>query len=183
VIIAAYCAFKGFDFYSQYAKDVWGWTEVQSAALSAFSTWMRPMAAIGAGFLADRLSSSRVIIGCFLLTGSAYLSFIFITPDQAMIWLLWAGVLMSCLGMFGLRGIYFALLEESQVPPHMTGTAVGVASFVGFTPEIFMPLLGGWLIDWAAGGVTGYVVLFSFLFVMSAVGIAATMGLRRLHKS
>jgi nitrate/nitrite transporter NarK len=182
VIIAAYCTFKGIDYYSQYASDVWGWSDVRSAGLSAFSSWMRPVAAIGAGLLADRFSSSRVVIGCFVLTGTAYISFIFTTPREATLWLLWANVLVSCLGLFALRGIYFALLEESQVPRHMTGTAVGVVSFIGYTPEIFMPLLGGWLIDRWSGELTGYNVLFFFLGIMSIVGIVATVALRRLHR-
>jgi nitrate/nitrite transporter NarK len=182
VIIAAYCTFKGIDYYSQYASDVWGWSDVRSAGLSAFSSWMRPIAAIGAGLLADRLSSSRVVIGCFVLTVAAYISLILTTPAEVTIWLLWANVMISCLGLFALRGIYFALLEESQVPRYMTGTAVGVISFIGYTPEIFMPLLGGWLLDRWSGEITGYNVLFSFLGLMSIVGIVATVMLRRLHR-
>lgn len=181
VIIAAYCTFKGIDYYSQYASDVWNWSDVKSAGLSAFSSWMRPIAAAGAGLLADRSSSSKVVIGCFVLTASAYVSFIFVTPADVTLWLLWANVMISCLGLFALRGIYFALLEESRVPWHMTGTAVGVVSFIGYTPEIFMPLLGGWLIDNWSGGVTGYNLLFGFLGLMSLVGISATVMLRRLH--
>jgi predicted MFS family arabinose efflux permease len=182
VIIAAYSTFKGIDYYSQYASDVWGWSDVRSAGLSAFSSWMRPLAAIGAGILADRLTSSRVVVGCFVLTGTAYLSFILTPPAEFTIWLLWANVMISCLGLFALRGIYFALLEESRVPRHMTGTAVGVVSFIGYTPEILMPLLGGFLIDHWAGGVTGYNVLFAVLGMMSALGITATVMLRRLRK-
>ncbi len=182
IIVAAYCTYKGIDYYSQYAKDIWGWSEVDSAGLSAFSTWMRPLAAIGAGLFADRLSSSRVVIGCFLLTAIAYTSFLFATPAATTGWLLGTNVLISCAGIFALRGIYFALLEESQIPLIMTGTAVGVVSFIGYTPEIFMPLLGGWLIDHWSGGETGYQVLFVFLGLMSAVGIAATLALRRYHR-
>ena len=182
VIIAAYCTFKGIDFYSQYAKDIWDWSDVRSAGLSAFSSWMRPVAAIGAGLLADRMNSSRVVMGCFLLTGGTYISFICTSPIEAAIWLLWVNVLISCLGLFALRGIYYALLEESEIPLQMTGTAVGVVSFIGYTPEIFMPLLGGWLIDRWSGEATGYHLLFSFLFGASLVGIDATLILRRLHR-
>jgi len=182
VIIAAYCTFKGTDYYSQYASDVWGWSDVRSAGLSAFSSWMRPVAAIGAGMLADRASSSRVVIGCFVLTGTAYVSFLVTTPADVTVWLLWTNVMVSCLGLFALRGIYFALLEESRVPRSVTGTAVGVVSFIGYTPEIFMPPLGGWLIDRWSGGATGYTVLFSFLCLMSVVGISATAVLRRRNR-
>jgi len=179
VIISAYCTFKGIDYYSQYASDILGWSDVNAARLSAFSSWMRPVAAIGAGLMADRLSASRVVIGCFLLTTVAYLSFLLPTPGASSTLLLWANVLISCLGLFALRGIYFALLEESNVPRRMTGTAVGVISFIGYTPEIFMPLLGGVLIDRWSGGVTGYHVLFAFLATMSVLGIIATLLLRR----
>ena len=182
VIIAAYCTFKGIDYYSQYASDVWAWSDVRSAGLSAFSSWMRPIAAVGAGLLADRWTASRVAIGCFVLTGAAYVGFIFASPAEVTVWLLWVNVLVSCLGLFALRGIYFALLEESRVPWYTTGTAVGVVSFIGYTPEIFMPLLGGWLIDRWSGGATGYNVLFSFLGLMSLVGISATVILRRLNR-
>jgi len=181
IIVAAYCTYKGVDFYSQYAKDVWQWSEVSSARLSAWSTWMRPLAALAAGLVADRLSASRVVIGAFLLTGTAYVSFMLLVPTRPLIWLLWATVLVSCIGLFALRGIYFALLEASDTPLRVTGTAVGVISFVGYTPEIFMPLLGGWLIDRWGGAVTGYNWLFAFLCTMSFVGIAAALLLRRLN--
>lgn len=181
IIVGAYCVYKGGDFYSQYARDIWGWSDVHAARLSALSVWTRPAAAIGAGLIADRLTSARVIIGCFVLTGLAYISFIFTPPSDSLTWLLWANVLATCTGMFALRGIYFALLEESSVPPEMTGTAVGVVSFIGYTPEIFMPLLGGWLIDLWAGGITGYQALFAFLGVMSVVSIVAACILRRVH--
>lgn len=182
IIICAYCVYKGGDYYSQYARDVWGWSDVHAARIAALSVWVRPIAAVGAGLIADRLTSTRVIIGCFVLTGLTYISFILTPPNESMAWLLWGNVLASCTGMFALRGIYFALLEESNIPPEMTGTAVGVVSFIGYTPEIFMPQLGGRLIDHWEGGITGYQVLFAFLCFMSVLSIVATIALRRVHR-
>jgi nitrate/nitrite transporter NarK len=182
IIICAYCVYKGGDFYSQYARDVWGWSDVHAARISALTVWVRPIAAVGAGLIADRLSSSRVIISCFVLTGLTYISLVLTPPDQSLTWLLWANVLASCTGMFALRGIYFALLEESKIPTEMTGTAVGVVSFIGYTPEVFMPYLGGRLIDHWDCGITGYQVLFSFLCVVSVVSILTTIVLRRLNR-
>ena len=181
IIIGAYCVYKGGDFYSQFARDVWGQSDVHAARISALSVWVRPVAAVGAGLIADRISSSRVIIGCFALTAVTYISFILTPPTESMIWLLWGNVLATCTGMFALRGIYYALLEESSIPRQMTGTAVGVIAFIGYTPEIFMPLLGGALIDHWSGGMTGYQVLFAFLCLVSAMSILATLILRKLN--
>ncbi len=180
VIIGAYCAFKGIDYFSQYARDIWGWSPVDSAGLSAYSSWMRPLAAVAAGFCADLWTSSSTVIAAFVLTAAAAVSLLWITPAESTIWLLWATILIGSLGIFALRGIYFALLQESRVPMYVTGTAVGVVSFIGYTPEIFMPLLGGMLIDHWNGEITGYHVLFCVLLGASVMGVAATIALRRL---
>ncbi len=181
VIIGAYCTFKGIDYYSQYARDLWGWSDVDAAGLSAFSSWMRPIAAIAAGFCADRWKPSSTVVAAFGLTALASASVATMTPGGSPAALLWAIILIGCLGIFALRGIYFALLQESGVPVAVTGTAVGVVSFIGYTPEIFMPLIGGLLIDQWDGTVRGYRVLFSILVAASVIGIVASLALRRHH--
>ena len=182
IIIGAYCVYKGGDYYSLFARDVWGWSDAHAARISALSVWVRPVAAIGAGLLADRFSSSRVIAGCFVLTGLTYVSFIVTPPGASTTMILWANVLATCTGMFAFRGIYYALLEESSISPTMTGTAVGVIAFIGYTPEIFMPLLGGTLIDHWSGSLTGYQVLFGFLCAISILGMFAAILLRRMNE-
>ena len=196
VIIGAYCTFKGIDYYSQYAKDIWGWSDVEASTLSTLSTWVRPIATVAAGLIADRFRPSRTVIAAFVLVAIASMSMCFLKPTLSgdslgvigegvggsPLWLLWATIMVGCVGIFALRGIYFALLEESQVPLQVTGTAVGVVSFIGYTPEIFMPVLGGVLIDRWDGGITGYQVFFGILVVACLVGLAAACCLRLLPK-
>jgi MFS family permease len=177
VIVGAYCTFKGVDYYSQYARDIWGWSDVEASTLSTASTWMRPIATVAAGFLADRFQPSRTVIGAFVIAAIASFSMAVMAPSSPA-WLLWGTILVGCLGIFALRGIYFALLEESKVPLHVTGTAVGVVSFIGYTPEIFMPIIGGVLIDRWDGGITGYQILFALLVLACFVGIFAAWALR-----
>ena len=43
--------------------------------------------------------------------------------------------------------LYFAILEEGAVPAAVTGTATGIVSIIGYTPDIFVPLAGGYLLD------------------------------------
>ena len=77
------------------------------------------------------------------------------------------------LAVFALRGIYFALLEDGGVPTAVTGTAAGVVSAIGFTPDVFMPLIGGVLLD-AYPGVAGYQILYGFIAVLCAAGAVTT---------
>lgn len=60
-----------------------------------------------------------------------------------LVWVLWTNVLAGSLVMFGLRALYYALFEEGGVPASLTGTAVGIVSVVGYTPDIFVNYFGG----------------------------------------
>ena len=78
------------------------------------------------------------------------------------------------LATFAMRGIYFALLEEGGIPLAVTGTATGVVSTIGFTPDIFMPLLGGYLRD-NYPGAEGHQYFFLTTAAICGVGLAASL--------
>jgi MFS family permease len=185
VIICAYTAFKGTDFFSRYAVTAYGLTPTEAAFVVTVSTWIRPVAAIGAGLLADwYFTSSRVILWCFVVLVFVFASFALTTPSAplAAAGILWVNVSVSCVAVFALRGIYFALLEETAIPQHMTGMAVGVVSFLGYTPDIFVSVVGGWLIGlWPANPLIGFQVFFWLLAGASFIGGLTAIGLRRLE--
>lgn len=182
VIIAAYSAFKMIDNYGIFAEDAYGLSRTTSAKLIANISFVRVGAALGAGWVADKCLGVRATIQiCFGLVIVAYAMFLFVTPSPQLVWLLVVNMVVSCLGFFALRGIYFALLEESGTPRELTGTAVGIISFVGFTPEIFMGPLTGWLIREARGSgdvLVGYHQIFWILTVLSGCGVLAAFALR-----
>jgi MFS transporter, GlpU family, inner membrane protein len=182
VIIAAYSAFKMIDNYGLYSEDAYGLTPSASAKLIAYISFVRVGAALAAGWIADRLLGVRVTIQvCFGFLIASYVAFLFVTPSPGLMWLMITNMVVSCVGFFALRGIYFALLEESGTPRELTGTAVGVISFVGFTPEIFMGPLTGWLIREArAQGdvLAGYHQIFWILLALSVCGVFAALTLR-----
>ncbi|WP_321791016.1 hypothetical protein [Burkholderia pyrrocinia] len=43
------------------------------------------------------------------------------------------------------RGLYWSVLERCDVPPRVTGFAIGIVSLLGYSPDVFLPLLIGWL--------------------------------------
>ncbi len=54
IVVCAYIGYKGIDDYSLSAVQAYGMDEVQGAKVSALSAWVRPIAAVGAGWLLDR---------------------------------------------------------------------------------------------------------------------------------
>lgn len=184
VIVAAYSTFKMFDNYGLYSEDAYGLTRTDSARITAYLSFLRAVAALAAGWIADRLLGVSLSIQCcFGLLVASYATFLLVPPGHELVWLMIANMVVSCFAFFALRGIYFALLEESSIPKELTGTAVGIICFVGFTPEIFMPPLTGWLIREARSAgdvVVGYDRIYWILMGLSLVGWLATAGLRWL---
>jgi sugar phosphate permease len=100
------------------------------------------------------------------------------TPRPSMLWVLYLNVLVTCAAIFGLRGVYFALFREAAVPLPATGTAVGLVSVIGYTPDIFVNLVAGWFLD-RNPGVDGHQQFFTFLAAASTIGLVATLAFRR----
>ncbi|MAI78767.1 MAG: MFS transporter [Deltaproteobacteria bacterium] len=174
IIICAYVTFKGVDNYSLFAAQAWGFTEVESAKLSALSTWIRPMAAVAAGYLADRFLSSRIISLSFVGLVFWYLFFGLSQPAPSMVGLLITGVLMTSCAVFAMRAVYFALLEEGHIKAASTGTAVGIVSFIGYSPDVFQGPLSGWLLDHSPGA-TGHMNYFLALALFAGVGFIISL--------
>lgn len=180
IVVCAYVGYKGFDNYALFAVQGYGLDEVAAATLVAMGSWLRPVAALGAGLLGDRYTVSRMTALAFILLLGSNLTFAFSTPSASIMWLLTANTLLACIAIFALRGLYFALLEEARVPLAVTGTAVGLISVVGFTPDIFVAYVGGVLID-RSPGLAGHQHFFMFLAIFAAVGVAASFALLRMN--
>ena len=179
IVFTAYVGYKGFDNYALFAVQGHGLDEVEAARIVTIGSWLRPVAAIGAGMLGDRFNASRVIVVLFALLLASHLYFAFATPVPGAAWAMIVNTLLTCIAIFGFRGLYFALFEEASVPPAATGTAVGLVSVIGFTPDIFVTLVAGILID-RNPGLLGHQHFFMFLAAFSLVGLLASVALVRV---
>ena len=90
-------------------------------------------------------------------------------------------MLLFCVGIFAMRGIYFAPMDECKVPKTLTGTAVGIISVIGFFPDVFMNTIAGALMD-AHPGPTGYKYLFMVMLAFAVVGTIASLILNHMVK-
>lgn len=179
IILCSYVGYKITDDFSLYAYDVLGFDEVKSAGVGAVGLWLRPVAAITAGILADRFMSSRILILSFtlvivggFLAGSGVFGGASLLPHIIM--LLFVGS-----GVYALRVLYYSVMEEAGIPLALTGTAVGVISVVGYTPDIFVGPLMGLLLDRTPGPV-GHHHLFLVLTGFAIVGLGASIWFKQI---
>jgi sugar phosphate permease len=181
VIVCAYCGYKGLDNYSLYAVQVLGKDEVEGARLAALGSYIRPVAALVAGLLADRFTASRVIGWLFAFMLASFAVLYFVTPSGNSVLFLYSNIAVSFFAVYGLRGVYFALLEETSTPKYLTGTSVGMVSFVGYTPDVFFGPISGRILD-ASPGVVGHQHYFLFLACIAALGVMVVAGLLQLQR-
>lgn len=82
IVLCAYVAYKSTDGFSLYARDAFGYDEVEAATIGTVSFWMRPVAAIGAGLLADRFSGAIMLLWSFavVMLGSGAIAAGLIVP-------------------------------------------------------------------------------------------------------
>jgi sugar phosphate permease len=173
IIICAYCGYKGLDNYGLYAVQVLGMNEIDAAMLATYGVYLRPVACVTVGLVADRFDSARSILVMFVFLVASYVMLAVATPATVTLNTIYANLFVTFFAVFALRGIYYALLEETKTPKHLTGTSVAVIAFVGYTPETFFGPITGRILD-ANPGVQGHLNFFAFLAAVSATGILMT---------
>ena len=170
IIVCAYCCFKGLDNYSLYAVQVLGMDEVEGSRLAVYGAWIRPVAAVLAGLVADRFNTTRSIGVMFFILGVSYASWSVTSSTGSQTAIIYANFFTTYFVVYALRGIYFALLEENRTPKFLTGAAVGLISLVGYAPDVFFGPITGRILD-ANPGVVGYQNYFMFLAGITAAGL------------
>ena len=174
VVMTAYCAYWSSFAINPYATDVMLTSAAVAGTISVARMWLKPVSGFMAGFVADRFGVASTTAVLFALLVVSFLGLAALSGNLPGFNVMLGFLAVAAIAIFALRGIYFALLEEGNVPLAVTGTAGGVVSAVAFTPDVFMPLLSGALRD-NFPGAEGYRYLFLITAGMCALGLIASV--------
>ncbi len=181
VIVCAYTSYKAFDQYALFAVRGHGIDEIEAAQLVTVGAWARPIAALVLGLLGDRFGISRMTLACFIMLIMSHAFFAFTGEAMGTFTIILLNTIVTCIAIYGLRGLYFALFQEGRIPLAVTGTATGVVSVLGYTPDVYVAAVAGYLID-SNPGLAGFQHMFIMLLVVSVIGAAAAWAFHRLPK-
>ena len=78
--------------------------------------------------------------------------------------------------------MYKRQVKEGRIPYAVTGTAVGIISVVGYTPDIFMGPVMGVLLD-NSPGIKGHQHVFALLAAFSLIGALASYRFKKMTRS
>lgn len=94
-------------------------------------------------------------------------------PNMIMIWMLFVFIAAIYASMYAIQSMHFAIMEEGNYPLEITGTATAIITPLGYSAELFMPIIGGICLDkWA--GAQGYKVFFGILVALAILGLIAS---------
>lgn len=174
VILATNWGMWGTIYFTPYATEVYALGDVWGGAVGGGKYWLAAVVAISAGFLADRIGTAKAVVGLFILMTASFLLFAFMPGAPGLVPVLLVNAALASAAVYALRGIYYALLEQGQIPLALTGTAVGMVSVIAYTPDTLAPLVSGLVLDtWP--GAAGYQVLFSLIGSICLLGLFAAV--------
>lgn len=181
IVLCAYTGYKITDIYAQYAFEIMGYNEVEAAHIGKNLLGIRIVIGIAIGFIADRSSSTLILIAGFAVTavGAMVFALGFVSAGEFVVF--WISIITTAIGVYGLRTLYFAALNDSKIPIAVTGTAIGLVSLIGYTPDIFMGPLIGYFID-NYDGLLGFRLVFGTLVGFSIIGFGASLALYILQR-
>ena len=179
IVLCAYVGYKVTDILSLYAVDVMHFNEVDAAKVGSYQMFIRPIVCISVGSFADKSNSAFWLIRGFfiLLIGTILFSSGLVAAPLNGFFLF--SVIITGIGTYGLRSLYFAAIQEGQIPYSIMGTAVGIISLIGYTPDIFMGPLMGYLLD-VNPGITGHQHVFMLLGAFSFIGLLAALRFKKI---
>lgn len=176
IILCAYVGYKITDVLSLYASEVMLYDEVKAAQTGTFLQFLRPATGIVLGLLVDRFRISLALVfsfGASIIGGILFATGII---DPSTTALFFMSIIIIALGVYSARALYFAVMQEGKIPLVLTGTAVGLVSLVGYTPDIFAGPAYGYLLDAHPGDEIGHQNVFWMLTAFAVVGgIAAAI--------
>lgn len=129
------------------------------------------------GIVADKLKAvSKLQIIVFILMFGIILYIANVSGGAELITVLTVLTLVLATLCFMSRGTMWATIDEAGVPKEISGTAIAVASIIGFNmPDLILPtLIGNWLDKY---GNAAYSRVFTLLGAMCVIGVAASVAL------
>ncbi len=181
IICCAYVGYKVTDLFSLYAAKVLKYEDVGAASIGTFLLFIRPVVGITIGLVADRKNIARFIILAFILTiiGSALFASGVIEQQAFLLFMI--SMVITAIGVYAARALYFAVFNHCKIPWVLTGTVVGLVSVIGYTPDIFASPLMGYLLKEYPGKL-GHQYVFLVVIGFSLIGLICSIFFYRINR-
>lgn len=181
IVFTAYSVYGLIAYATTFAQQFYGLSAASAATLGGIRYLIQGAGGIVGGFLADKVKSRfKVIIGGCIGLALSFGLFIVMPSKASLCVMVVANFFVGLFFIYAVRSQYFAVHDDAGIPLNMSGRVSGIASCLGYTPDIFMyTLVGSWMDNY---GRTGYNMTWAYAMVAAVLCAIITFILSRIVK-
>lgn len=181
IIFTAYSVYGLIAYVNAYAVNFFGMSKATGSALGGIRYLVQGAGGIIGGFLADKLKSRiKVIIGGCTLLAVSFGLFIILPVKASLVGVVIVNFIFGLLFIYAVRSQYFAVHDDAGIPVELSGRVSGIASCLGYCPDLFMyTLVGSWMDSY---GVTGYKMTWLYAMIAAILCVLLSLVLNRIIK-
>lgn len=172
-VFAVYSVYCGLTYFIPFLKDVYALPAVLIGAYGIINQYgLKMLGGPVGGYLSDKVfrSATRYLQVVFVITGAALVLFAFLPHSSMNVYFGMAMTLSIGACVFSMRAIFFAPMDEVDVPREITGSAMSLGAFIGYLPGAFMYSVYGNILD-RNPGMGGYRMVFLIMALFAAGGV------------
>lgn len=144
IVFTAYSVYGLIAYATTFAQKFYGLSAASAATLGGIRYLIQGAGGIVGGFLADKMKSRfKVIIGGCIGLALSFALFIVVPAKASLCVMVVANFFVGLFFIYAVRSQYFAVHDDAGIPLNMSGRVSGIASCLGYTPDIFMYTLVG----------------------------------------
>ena len=181
IIFTAYSVYGLIGYVNTYAVNYYGLSATMGSTLGGIRYLLQGLGGILGGFLADKLRSRiKVVGGGAALLAVSFILYILLPVNVGMVMAVIVNFLMGLIFIYAVRSQYFAIHEDAGIPMALSGRVSGIASALGYAPDLFMyTLVGSWMDKY---GAAGFKMTWAYAAVAAALCVVLSIVLARVIK-
>lgn len=183
LIFTTYSMQIALEYTTSYLTQIVGMSVVSAGVIATFrDNLCGVFGSPAAGIIADKIQSPSKIAS-ILIGIEIFLSVILLLiPSTASLLVpIVALILIYAIIHYGVRGTYYSSMAETGIPIELTATATAVVAVFGYTPDIFMHLWCGNIMD-QYGKAESFQRIFLLIVLFTLLSFFVVMSLRLYQK-
>ena len=146
IIFMGYIVFWTVYYIGGFLESNVGLDSVTVASIMVVVLWMRPIGGFIGGLLADKFGRTKVQMVALVIASTCLITaaVLPVSLGKAVFFPL---VVVLAIFFYTIRGTYWSLLGDYKLEAFILGTAIGVVSFIGYLPDVLIPIFNTFLFD------------------------------------
>lgn len=154
IIFTAYSVYGLIGYVNTYAVNYFGLSATMGSTIGGIRYLLQGLGGILGGFLADKMKSRiKVIVGGCVCLAVCFAVMVALPVGKGLLIPVIIDFFFGLVFIYAVRSQYFAVHQDAGIPLELSGRVSGIASALGYLPDVFMyTLVGSWMDSYGATG-------------------------------